>query len=59
VLQLRIETFNTFNHFNPSNPSSSLTYNFASGAQTNANFGTITTAQNNSRRGALAIRFRF
>jgi hypothetical protein len=59
VLQFRIETFNTFHHFNPANPNSSLSYNFATGAQTNANFGTITAAQNNSRRGVLSVRIRF
>ena len=51
--------FNTFNHFNPSNPNTSLTYNFATGAQTNANFGAITTAQNQSRRSVLSLKFRF
>ena len=59
VLQFRIEMFNTFNHFNPSNPNTSLTYNFATGAQTNANFGAITTAQNQSRRSVLSLKFRF
>jgi hypothetical protein len=59
VLQFRIETFNTFNHFNPANPNTSLTYNFATGAQTNASFGTITASQNNSRRSSVSLRFRF
>ena len=59
VLELRIETFNTFNHFNPSNPNTSLTYNFVTGAQTNANFGAITSAQNQARHGALSLRLRF
>ena len=54
ALQFRMETFNTFNHFNPGNPNTSLTYNFQTGAQTNANFGAITTAQNPSRRMVLS-----
>jgi len=58
LLQFWIETFTTFNHFNPSNPNTSLKYNLATGAQTNASFGTITTAQNTSRKIALSLRFR-
>ena len=34
----------SFNHFNPSNPNTSLTLNFATGANTNAAFGTIQSA---------------
>ncbi len=45
TLEMRVETFNTFNHFNPSNPNTSLTLNPASGANTNAAFGTIQSAQ--------------
>jgi hypothetical protein len=59
TLELRVETFNTFNHFNPSNPNTSLTYNFTSGAQTNAAFGTIQSAQIDPRRAVLSARFRF
>jgi hypothetical protein len=59
VLELRVETFNTFNHFNPSNPNTSLTLNFASGANTNAAFGTIQSAQVQARHVALSARFRF
>ena len=59
TLELRVETFNTLNHFNPSNPNTSLTYNFTSGAQTTANFGTITSAQIDPRRAVLSVRFRF
>ena len=58
-LELRIETFNLFNHFNPSNPNTSLTLNFASGANTNSAFGTIQSAQVQARRVALSARFRF
>jgi len=36
-----------------------LTYNFTSGAQTNAAFGTIQTAQVDPRRVVLSARFRF
>jgi len=58
-VQFRWETFNTLNHFNPNNPNSSLTYNFTSGAQTTANFGTITGAQIDPRRAVLSVRFKF
>jgi hypothetical protein len=59
VLELKAETFNTLNHFNPGNPNSSLTLNFASGANTNAAFGTINYAQVDARRMILSARFRF
>jgi hypothetical protein len=59
ALQFRVETFNTFNHFNPGNPNTALTYNFATGAQTNAAFGSITTAQNTARKAVLSLRLRF
>jgi hypothetical protein len=59
TLELRIETFNTLNHFNPGNPNNLLTYNFATGAQTNAAFGTIQTAQVDPRRAVLSARFKF
>jgi len=59
TLEFRVETFNTLNHFNPSNPNTSLTYNFSSGAQTNAAFGTIQGAQIDPRRMVLSARFKF
>jgi hypothetical protein len=59
VLEFRTETFNTFNHFNPNNPNTSLTYNFATGAQTNASFGQIQGAQVQARRAIMSLRFRF
>jgi Carboxypeptidase regulatory-like domain len=59
VLELRVESFNTLNHFNPSNPNSSLTLNFANGANTNAAFGTVQSAQVQARHLALSARFRF
>ena len=58
-LEFRAETFNTLNHFNPNNPNSGLTYNFATGAQTNAAFGTIQGAQVQARRSVMSLRFRF
>ena len=57
--EFKAEAFNALNHFNPSNPNTSLTRNYATGANTNANFGVITTAQNTARRMALTLRFRF
>jgi hypothetical protein len=58
-LELRVETFNTFNHFSPNNPNTSLTLNFATGANTNAAFGTIQGAQVQARHVALSARFKF
>ena len=54
-----VEAFNALNHFNPSNPNSTLTYNFATGAQTNASFGAIGGTQHNARRLAVSLKFRF
>ncbi len=59
TLEFRAEAFNAFNHFNPNNPNSSLTYNFATGAQTNASFGSIQGAQIQARRTILSMRIRF
>jgi hypothetical protein len=59
TLEFRAESFNTFNHFNPGNPNTSLTYNYATGAQTNAAFGSITAAANTPRQMSLSVRFRF
>jgi hypothetical protein len=58
-LEIRAETSNIFNHFNPSNPNSSLTYNWATGAQTNGAFGTVQSAQVDSRHMILSARIRF
>jgi hypothetical protein len=58
-LEFRVETFNTLNHFNPNNPNTGLTYNFVTGAQTSANFGTITGAQVQARHSVMSLRFRF
>ena len=59
TLELRVESFNVLNHFNPSNPNTSLTWNFSTGAQTNAAFGTIQSAQIQARHLVLSARIRF
>jgi hypothetical protein len=59
TLELRAEAYNVFNHFNPGNPNTSLTLNYSNGANTNANFGSITTAIGQARHMALAAKFRF
>ncbi len=59
TFELRVETFNVLNHFNPSNPNTSLTWNFTTGAQTNAAFGTIQSAQMQARHMVLSMRIRF
>ncbi len=58
-LEFRVDTFNTFNHLNPNNPNASLTYNYVTGAQTNASFGLISGAQVQARRAVLSLRFKF
>jgi hypothetical protein len=58
-LEFKVETFNTLNHFNPSNPDTTLNLNFATGANSRAQFGTITSSQINSRRAILSLRYRF
>jgi hypothetical protein len=59
VLEFRAEAYNVFNHFNPGNPNTSLTLNYSNGANTNANFGSITAAVGQARHLALAVKFRF
>jgi len=59
TLEFRVEAFNAFNHFNQGNPNTALTLNFSTGANTNANFGTITTDVGEPRRLELGMRFRF
>jgi hypothetical protein len=58
-LELRAEAFNVLNRFNPGNPNTSLTYNFTTGAQTNASFGAISGAQHVARRMAVSLKLRF
>jgi hypothetical protein len=59
TLEFRIETFNLLNHFNPNNPNTTLTYNFSTGAQVNAAFGTIQGAQVDPRRVVMSARIKF
>src|SRR5207253_1361519 len=59
TLEFRAEAFNVLNHFNPSNPSASITRNYSTGAITNSNFGVISGAQNNARRMAVSVKFKF
>ena len=67
MLSFKFEAFNVFNHFNPGNPNTTLNLNCAAangyctagGANTNAAFGTITSAQIQARHAALTVRFRF
>lgn len=47
------------NHFNLSNPNTTLNLNFATGADTNGAFGTITSAQIDARKVIVSARFRF
>ena len=58
-LEFKIDSYNTLNHFNPNTANSSLTLNFNTGANTNANFGMITGTQMSSRRVIASLRFRF
>ena len=63
-LILRADMINALNHFNPADPNTSLTYNYSTGAQTNASFGQITSqngvpATGQQRVIALSLRFRF
>jgi hypothetical protein len=59
MLEFRVETYNLFNHWNPGNPNTSLSLNYSNGANTNANFGTISTTIGQARHVALAMKFRF
>ncbi len=59
TLEFKMETFNTLNHFNPANPNTTLNLNYATGANTNSAFGTISTAASANRRGVLSLRYRF
>jgi hypothetical protein len=59
ILELRFQAFNALNHFNPSNPNTTLNLNFATGANTNAAFGTITSAALPARHGVVSVRFSF
>jgi hypothetical protein len=56
--QLRFETYNTFNHTQFSGVNASPTFNTTTGAQTNAAFGTITSARG-ARVGQASLRLFF
>lgn len=58
-LEFRVETFNTFNHLNPSMANASLVYHYVTGAQTNASFGVISSAQVPARRAILSLKLKF
>jgi hypothetical protein len=58
-LEFRAEAYNLFNHWNPGNPNTALTLNYSTGANTNANFGTISGTTGQARHLALAMKFRF
>jgi hypothetical protein len=67
ILEFRFQAFNALNHYNPANPNTSLTLNCApvngtcttGGANTNAAFGTITSAALPARHGVVSVRFTF
>lgn len=59
TLEFKAEAFNALNHFNPGNPNTSLTLNYATGANTNGAFGTITGAQIDARHMVVSARFQF
>jgi len=59
ILEFRAEAFNVLNHWKPSSPSTSLSLNYATGANTNANFGTISSTIGQARHMALAVKLRF
>jgi hypothetical protein len=59
VLELRAEAYNVLNHWNPSAPNTSLSLNYSNGANTNANFGTISSTVGQARHLALAVKLRF
>ncbi|HEY3840515.1 MAG TPA: hypothetical protein VGL72_28280, partial [Bryobacteraceae bacterium] len=59
TLEFRAEAYNVLNHFNPGNPNTTLNLNYSNGANTNANFGSITAAVGQARHLALAMKFRF
>jgi hypothetical protein len=59
ILEIRFQAFNALNHFNPGNPNTLLQLNYSNGANTNASFGSITTAAFPARHGVLSARFTF
>ncbi len=67
VLELRLQAFNALNHYNPNNPNVALAINCnpvngactSGGANTNAAFGTITSAALPARHAVVSVRFSF
>jgi hypothetical protein len=62
--ELRFDLINAFNWMNPSDPNTTLNYNYSTGAQTNSNFGQITSqtglpATGQQRVIVASLRFRF
>ena len=62
--ELRFDLINAFNWMNPSDPNTTLTYNYNTGAQTNSNFGQITSqaglpATGQQRVIVASLKFRF
>jgi hypothetical protein len=58
ALQFRTELYNAFNHVNFNNPNTAAVFNYATGAQTNANFGAYTSARD-PRYIVMSLRIRF
>jgi hypothetical protein len=59
-LQVRIEMYNAFNTMQPGTVGTAAQFNFATGAQTQAQFGTVTAARAGSQRIIqLSLRFTF
>ena len=58
-LQIRTELYNAFNTNQWTNVNTTATFDYQTGAQTNAAFGSLTGATNSARRIQLAARFTF
>jgi hypothetical protein len=59
-LQIRVEMYNAFNTNQWGSVDTSATFNFATGEQTDVNFGRVTNTRNNSHRVIqLGARFTF
>jgi hypothetical protein len=59
LLQLRCELYNAFNNNQWTAVNTSATFDYQTGRQTNAAFGSLTGATNSARRIQLAVRFTF
>jgi hypothetical protein len=58
-LIFRADITNVRNHFNPGDPNATISYNYATNANTNASFGQITSQTGQPRIMALSLRFKF